>query len=113
MRNIKKNRGSWQVSRYVNGKYYSFGNYKTLERAKEMRDYFEAKGWENCLDERLDHTEKAKHYTITHNGNYVPRKMVNGEIVEGALCFSLEQCLEEIKLMEICNWDWEVLCAYY
>ena len=106
----KTKEGYIRVRKSINGKNYNFGSYKSLEEAIGARDYFESKGWENCLDERLKYSTKPKYWTITRTGKYIPQKRVNGEIVYGCTCNSLEEVENEVKLLEKCGWDYDALC---
>lgn len=48
--------GKFYIRKYVNGKEYNFGSYDSLDEAIDYRDYFESKGWDNCLEERLNYS---------------------------------------------------------
>lgn len=48
--------GKYYIRKYVDGKEYNFGSYDSLDEAINYRDYFQAKGWSNCLDERLNYS---------------------------------------------------------
>ncbi|MBQ6220100.1 MAG: hypothetical protein IJH63_10185 [Methanobrevibacter sp.] len=48
--------GKFYIRKYVDGKEYNFGSYDSLEEAIDYRDYFESKGWSNCLNERLNYS---------------------------------------------------------
>ena len=62
----KTKEGRYSLNKRIKGKTYNFGTYLTLEEAKKYRDYFESKGWENSLDERLDYsTTKGSNRYIT------------------------------------------------
>ncbi len=57
MKYIRKTRyGRYYLIKKIKGKGYNFGTYPSLEEAKKYRDYFESKGWENSLDERLEYS---------------------------------------------------------
>ena len=102
---------SWHLRKQINGKTVSFGSYDSFERAVEMRDYFESKGWENCLNERLSHTKKSRNVEYHAKTNtWRPRKMINGEIIQGVTCYNLEDALKEVELLNQVNWDLDALC---
>lgn len=49
--------GQYRVAKKINGKSIQFGTYDKLETAIYYRDYFQKKGWENCLSERTLYTD--------------------------------------------------------
>lgn len=106
----KTKEGYIRIRKSINGKVYNFGSYKSLGEAMEMRDYFERKGWDKCLGERLKYSTKPKYWTITRTGKYIPQRRINGEIVYGCACNSLDECLEEVELLNKCGWDLDALC---
>ena len=110
MKHIYKYGNCYSIRKSINKKVYSFGNYKSLEMAIEMRDYFESKGWENCLKERLDYTEPPKNYVSLKRGVFYPIKTIKGQIVYGMVCHTLEECLEEVQLLNKVDWDLDALC---
>lgn len=52
--------GNYRITKKIKGKTVQFGVYKELETAVYYRDYFQNKGWENCLDERTLYTDTNK-----------------------------------------------------
>ena len=110
MRFIRKNGSNWRIDKEVNGKKYYFGAYSTLEDAMIMRDYFESKGWENCLNERLEHGNKPKYISGNSERGYEVRKIINGECNHFGLFHDLEEAKREVELCKKANWDYEKLC---
>ena len=49
--------GNYRIAKKINGKTVQFGVYRELETAVYYRDYFQDKGWENCIYERTLYTD--------------------------------------------------------
>lgn len=102
--------GFIRLRKSIDGKVYNFGSYKSLGEAMKMRDYFEREGWRECLSERLKYSTKPKYWTYTKTGKYIPQRRINGKIVYGCICNSLDECLAEVELLNECGWDLDALC---
>ena len=110
MRFIRKTGSNWRIDKVINHKKYYFGTYPTLSDAMIMRDYFEHKGWENCLNERLEHGNKAEYITGDSERGFELRKIIDGECIHFGLFHSLEEAKKEREKAKKCNWDLELLC---
>ena len=108
MKYIRKTRdGGYYLIKKIKGKGYNFGTYPSLEEAKKYRDYFESKGWENSLDERLEYST-SKHpnrYIRTRNGRYVIIKKINGNPIFFGTYFSLEKAQKVRNYFENNGWN--------
>lgn len=103
----KTNSGNYCLIKKIKGKFYNFGSYHSLEEAKNYRDYFESKGWENSLDERLEYST-SKHpnrYIRTRNGRYVIIKSINGNPIFFGTYFSLEKARKVRDYFENRGWN--------
>jgi len=105
-RYICKHNGSYRIFKKVNGKTAFFGTYKSLEKAQEIRDYFERTGWN--LNERLLFSDVD--YVSYQRGKYVIRKTIDGKRVWFSQWDDRETAIEEANLLKKCNWDWDALC---
>lgn len=63
--------GSYRIAKKINGKPYQFGTYDNLETAIYYRDYFQDKGWSNCLNERTRHTSTPKTRNYDYNMRHI------------------------------------------
>lgn len=63
--------GHYRIFKRINGTTYQFGTYNKLETAKYYRDYFQGKGWENCLAERNIYTDTNHRRTQDYNLRYI------------------------------------------
>lgn len=64
-KNIYLEKGVYKIFKSIQGKRYTFGKYTTLEKAIRARNYFETKGWKNCISEKdkfSDVPEETKSY---------------------------------------------------
>lgn len=59
------------VRKKINGKQYHFGSYDNLETAIYYRDYFQSKGWENCLNERNNYTDTENSRNYDYSMRYI------------------------------------------
>ena len=98
------------IGKQVNGKYFYFGNYQSLEKAKKVRDYFVEHDWD--ISERFKFMEipPTRYIRKTRAGNYKIVKWLNGKMVYFGTFHSLEDAMLERDLLVESNWDWEVLC---
>ena len=67
---IHKWEKGYMISKQVNGIYYYFGNYQSIDKAKQVRDYFVANDWN--INERFKFIEKRaeRYIRITRAGNF-------------------------------------------
>ena len=107
-----KRYGVYVVAKRINGKNYNFGSYKSLEDAVKARDYFEAKGWNNCLDERLKFTSKKPKYIVWLKNRevYQIRKKINGKLIIFGQFKTFEEAKKEVEIFKKYDWDWETVC---
>ena len=105
-RYISKRKGSYVILKKVNRVTCFFGTYKTLEKARRIRDYFERTGWN--LNERLWFSDTL--YVSKNKGKYVIRKTIDGKRVWFSQWNDRETAIEEANLLKKCNWDWDGLC---
>lgn len=110
MRFIRKHGPNWRIDKNINGKKYYFGTYSTPEEAMLLRDYFENKGWEDCLNERLEHGNKPKYISGNPKRGYEVRKIIDGECNHFGLFHDLKEAEKERDLCKKANWDYETLC---
>ena len=105
-RYITKHKESYRIFKKVKGETCFFGTYKSLEKAQEIRDYFERTGWN--LNERLLFSEVD--YVSLQRGKYVIRKTIDGKREWFSQWDDRETAIEEANLLKRCNWDWDALC---
>ena len=110
MRFIRKTGNNWRIDKVINHKKYYFGTYPTLSDAMIMRDYFEYKGWENCLNERLEHGNTPKYISGNPKRGYELRKIINGECTHFGTFHSFEEAEKEREKAKKCKWDFDLLC---
>ena len=108
---IRRVGNNWRIDKNINAKKYYFGTYPTIEDAILMRDYFENKGWENCLNERLKHGNHPKYISGNSKRGYEVRKIIDGEYNHFGLFHDLETAKQEVELCKKANWDYETLCC--
>ncbi len=98
------------IGKQVNDKYFYFGNYQSLEKAKRVRNYFVEHNWD--ISERFKFMEipPTRYIRKTRAGNYKIVKWLNGKMVYFGTFHSLEDAMLERDLLVESNWDWEVLC---
>ena len=107
---IRRVGNNWRIDKNINAKKYYFGTYPTIEDAILMRDYFENKGWENCLNERLKHGNHPKYISGNSKRGYEVRKIIDGECNHFGTFHDLETAKQEVELCKKANWDYEILC---
>ena len=108
---IRRVGNNWRIDKNINAKKYYFGTYSTIEDAILMRDYFENKGWENCLNERLKHGNHPKYISGNSKKGYEVRKIIDGECNHFGTFHDLETAKQEVELCKKANWDYETLCC--
>lgn len=108
---IRRVGNNWRIDKNINAKKYYFGTYPTIEDAILMRDYFENKGWENCLNERLKHGNHPKYISGNSKRGYEVRKIIDGECNHFGTFHDLETAKQEVELCKKANWDYETLCC--
>ena len=108
---IRRVGNNWRIDKNINAKKYYFGTYPTIEDAILMRDYFENKGWENCLNERLKHGNHPKYISGNSKRGYEVRKIIDGECNHFGTFHDLERAKQEVELCKKANWDYETLCC--
>ena len=108
-----KRNGNYIITKTISGNKYNFGSYKSLEDARNARDYFEKNGWVNCLDERLKFTCKKPTYIIWLKSRRVwqIRKRINGKCEIFGQFKNYDDAVDEVELLKEVNWDWEDLCS--
>ena len=72
--------GVYRIGKKVNGKQYQFGSYDKLEDAIYYRNYFQSKGWVNCINERNNYTSTKKTRKYTDNRRYIRKSGNNYRI---------------------------------
>ena len=111
---IVKQCGHYQIRHKVNGKQMYFGTYPSLREAQLFRDYFEEKGWENCLDERKAHSiSKYKDVKNPRPSKNIVKTKYGYQIIKTikkkSYCFGTYPTLENAKeirdLFESNGWD--------
>ena len=111
---IHKWKKGYMVGKQVNGVYYYFGNYQSIEKAKEVRDYFVDNNWD--INERFKFMEKRpeRYIRITRAGNYKIVKWLNVDGVKKMVYFgtfsTIDKAMKERDLLEQYNWDLELVC---
>lgn len=110
MRYIRKSGNNYRIDKCINHKKVYFGAYSSLEDAINARDYFEAKGWENCLNERLDYSNKPTYITGNEKRGYEIRKVLGGKLVHFGTLRDLKWAEEEVELYKQCEWDLDAIC---
>lgn len=108
MKHIHKTKqGRYSLSKRIKRKSYNFGTYLTLEEARKYRDYFESKGWENSLDERLDYstTKGSNRHICIRDGSYFIYKRIGGESVFFGTYYSLEKARKVRDYFENTGWN--------
>ena len=101
---------NYSIRKWLNGKNAYFGSYPTLSEAKRMVKYFEKKGWENCLNERLRYTNVSNIIFDKRIKKFVIVKMINKKIIRFGTFNDYETAEKEVKLLKKCNWDIDALC---
>ena len=107
---IHKWKKGFMIGKQVNGKYYYFGNYQTLEKAKKVRDYFVEHDWD--ISERFKFMDipPTRYLRKTRAGNYKIVKWLNGKMEYFGTFHNLEDAMLERDLLVESDWDLDVLC---
>lgn len=107
-----KRNGTYVITKRVMNKPYNFGSYKSLEDAKQARNYFENNGWGKCLDERLKFSYKQPEYLVWIKSKKVwqIRKKINGKLVIFGQFKRIEDAEDEVKLLKKWNWNIQDIC---
>lgn len=110
MKYIYKWEKGYMVNKQIDGKFYYFGNYHSLEKAKKARDYFVDHDWR--IDERFKFMKipPTRYLRKTKAGNYKIVKWLNKKMVYFGTFHNLEDAMLERDLLIECNWDWDILC---
>ena len=103
----KTKEGRYSLNKRIKGKTYNFGTYLTLEEAKKYRDYFESKGWENSLDERLDYstTKGSNRYITIRDRSYFIFKRIGEKTCFFGTYYSLEKARNVRDYFENNGWN--------
>ena len=108
-KNISKTAsGKYTITKHINGEKFNFGSYNTLTEAKGMKQYFESKGWKNCIHERLQYSTVEN--IIFNRGKYIIRKRINGKDIDFGRFDNYDEACKERDLLKKCNWDIDALC---
>ena len=110
MKYIRKEGNKYRIDHDIGHKKVYFGRYNQLEDAIKARDYFEEKGWENCLDERLNYADRPKYISGNEKRGYEIRKVINGETIHFGTYHDLKVAEEEVELYKRCEWDLDAIC---
>lgn len=80
---IRTPEGNYRIAKKINGETVQFGVYQKLETAIHYRDYFQNKGWSNCLHERTRYTDTKRDsvmkYIRKSGNNYRIDKDINNK----------------------------------
>lgn len=97
-----KNTGNYQVSKKINGKTVSFGNYSDLDEALFWRDYFKENDWNT--NERLFYSN-SKYITRLPSGRYQVIKQHNGTKTSYGTFNTIEEADYQVRLCKRFGWD--------
>ncbi|MBQ6220125.1 MAG: hypothetical protein IJH63_10310 [Methanobrevibacter sp.] len=97
-----KSTGNYQVSKKLDGRQVSFGNYNTLNEAKRARDYFQKHGWKTS--ERLCYS-KSRYIQKLPSGRYQVNRQWNNTKVSYGTFDTLEEAEYQVLLCKRFNWD--------
>ncbi len=91
--------GHYRVAKKINGKQIQFGTYDKLETAVYYRDYFQRKGWVNCINERNNYTDtnhrRTHDYTLRYISKSGPHYRIDKELDKTKYNFGTYDTLEE------------------
>lgn len=111
---IHKWKKGYMIGKQVNDHYYYFGNYQSLEKAQNVRDYFVEHDWP--INDRFKFIEipKTRYLRKTKAGNYKIVKWleVNGikKMVYFGTYSTIDKAMAERDLLIQYNWDLEKVC---
>lgn len=110
-KNIYFKLGKWRVYKRINGKDYYFGSYDSLEKAEQRVEEIRKKGWINIIkdNERLHETTTSNIVKLP-NGKYEIVKTIDGVKETFGVYKNYEICIDEVKKLRKCNWDYDALC---
>ena len=98
------------IGKQINGHFYYFGNYQSLGKAKQARDYFLKNGWDVKERFKFMKMPPTRYIRKTKAGNYKIVKWLNKKMVYFGTFHSLDDAMRERDLLVEFNWDLEVLC---
>ena len=104
----KTNSGNYCLIKKIKGKFYNFGTYPTVKEAKKYRDYFESKGWENCLDKRLEYSTlktNPNRYIRPYKNHYRIIKILNNKTCFFGTYHTLENAQKARDYFEDNGWN--------
>lgn len=109
--------GNYRISKKINGKPINFGVYKELETAVYYRDYFQGKGWENCIHERTLYTDTDKRdpnlrYIRKSNNNYRIDKDINKKKYNFGTYDTIDEAIFFRDYFEENNWPLDERLKY-
>lgn len=110
---IHKWKKGYMIGKQVNGKYYYFGNYQSLETAKKVRDYFVENDWNP--EERFKFMGKPTRYIRkTRSNTFKIVKWLDVDGIKKMVYFgtysSLDKAMMERDLLVEYDWDLERVC---
>ena len=97
---------TYMVSKCINGKYHSFGTFKSLKQAQKHRDICVKNNWNMKLKKRygLKHISKEKRW-----GRYYIHRRVDGKVKYYGYFSNLIDAIRERDLLIKYNWDIDAL----
>ena len=101
-----KKKKSYEVGRWINGKYVYFGSGRTLIEALMIKDWCESTGWK----EKYFTSNTGEKYISLKDGRYYITKWINGKLCYFGGWKTLEQAIDERNLFIKCEWDLDAIC---
>ena len=97
---------TWRVAKWINGKYVSFGTFKSLKQAQKHRDICVRNEWDMKLKKRhgLKHISNEK-----RRGRYYIHRRVNGKVIYYGYFSNILDAIRERDLLIKYNWDMDAL----
>lgn len=97
---------TWMVAKRINGKYVSFGTFKSLKKAKKHRDFCVRNNWADECKKRhlLKHISKDK-----RTGRYFIHRRVNGKNEYYGYFSNIIDAIQERDLLIKFNWNLDEL----
>ena len=110
-KNICFKNGKWRIYKTINYKEYYFGSFDSLEEAERRVLEIKKKGWKNVIqdNERLLETTTSNIVKLP-NGKYEIVKTINGIRETFGVYEDYTECIDEVKKLRKCNWDYDALC---